>query len=39
VANISGSKILTLPTSVGAETDIKSYFDLFDHLVRSLTGA
>ncbi|MDP2314771.1 MAG: metal ABC transporter substrate-binding protein [Pseudomonadota bacterium] len=38
IANAAGAKVLPLPSSVGAEADIATYFDLFDHLVRALTG-
>lgn len=39
VATAAGAKVVTLPTSVGAESSIKTYFDLFDTIVRDLTGA
>jgi ABC-type Zn uptake system ZnuABC Zn-binding protein ZnuA len=38
IANLSGAKVLTLPTSVGAQAGIVTYFDLFDTIVRTLTG-
>ncbi|MFZ5478030.1 MAG: metal ABC transporter substrate-binding protein [Myxococcota bacterium] len=38
VASASGAKVLALPTSVGAEASIVTYFDLFDTIVRKLTG-
>jgi ABC-type Zn uptake system ZnuABC Zn-binding protein ZnuA len=37
VASASNAKVLTLPTSVGAEASIKSYFDLFDRIIQLLT--
>jgi ABC-type Zn uptake system ZnuABC Zn-binding protein ZnuA len=39
IANATGAKVVVLPTSVGAESGIKTYFDLFDHIVHTLTGA
>jgi zinc/manganese transport system substrate-binding protein len=37
VASSSGAKVLVLPTSVGAEEGIVTYFDLFDAIVQKLT--
>lgn len=39
IANASGAKVLTLPTSVGGVSGVNTYFDLFDTLVRTLTGS
>jgi zinc/manganese transport system substrate-binding protein len=39
IAAASGAKVVVLPSSVGAESDIRTYFDLFDHIVRDLAGA
>ena len=39
VAKQTGVKELTLATSVGAFTSIKTYFDLFDYDVDHLTDA
>lgn len=36
LAERTGAKVITLPTSVGGEAGIKSYFDLFDTIVRHL---
>jgi len=35
----TGAKVLLLPTSVGGETAIKTYEDLFDYLVTQLKGS
>ncbi len=37
VAERSGAKLLILPIHVGGEPEIRSYFDLFDHLVKNLS--
>ena len=37
IAKASGAKVVTAPTSVGAEASIVTYIDLFDALVRALT--
>ena len=39
IANASGAKVLSLPTSVGARPEIKTYIDLIDALVTTVTGA
>ena len=39
VARNSGGKVVTLATSVGATSEIKSYFDLFDYNVNQLVSA
>jgi zinc/manganese transport system substrate-binding protein len=39
VADAAGARVVVVPTSVGSEAGIDSYFDLFDHIVASLTGA
>ena len=38
VVSMTGAKLLAMPTSVGAETTIKTYFDLFDTLVSRVAG-
>lgn len=38
IANASGAKTVTLPTSVGASPEIKTYTDLFDAIVATLTS-
>lgn len=38
IATASGAKVVVLPTSVGAEAQIESYFDLYDAIVRRLTA-
>ena len=38
IASMTGAKVLAMPTSVGAETTIKTYFDLFDALVSRVAG-
>ena len=35
----TGAKVLVLPPSVGGAEGVKTYFDLFDHLIGQLTGA
>lgn len=39
IASDSGAKMLIFAPSVGAEPDIKTYLDLFDHDVKLLTDA
>ena len=39
IADAAGARVVVVPTSVGSATGIVSYFDLFDHIVASLTGA
>lgn len=39
VAKDTGVPLVILPTSVGAEASIQSYFDLFDHLLAALGQA
>ena len=39
IANVSGAKVLTLPSSVGAQTGIVTYFDLFDASARYFNRA
>lgn len=39
VARQTGAKVVILATSVAAEDEIKSYFDLFDYNVSKLIGA
>ncbi len=38
LATLSGAPALLLPTSVGAEPEIKTYFDLFDAIVLKVAG-
>lgn len=38
IAGMTGAKVLSMPTSVGAEAGIKSYLDLFDTLVARVAG-
>jgi len=38
VATAAGARVVVMPTSVGAETSIASYFDLFDALVKDFSG-
>ncbi len=38
IAGMTGAKVLSMPTSVGAESGIKSYLDLFDTLVARVAG-
>ncbi|MSQ02082.1 MAG: zinc ABC transporter substrate-binding protein [Myxococcales bacterium] len=38
VATLSGARVLQLPTSVGAESGIETYFDLFDSIVLKVAG-
>lgn len=35
----TGIRVAVVPHSVGAEADIKTYFDLFDAIVKALAGA
>lgn len=37
LANATGAKVITVPTSVGAEDGIKTYFDLFDSMIHHVT--
>ena len=39
IARDSGVPLVVLPTSTGAEDNIKSYFDLFDHLLAGIAQA
>ena len=39
IARDSGVPLVVLPTSTGAEDNIKSYFDLFDHLLARIAQA
>ena len=39
IADSSGAKVVVVPTSVGSATGIDTYFDLFDHIVSTVTGA
>ena len=39
VARQTGAKVVVLATSVGAEENIKNYFDLFDYNIRKLVEA
>jgi hypothetical protein len=39
IADAAGARVVVVPTSVGSATGIDSYFDLFDHIVASVTGA
>lgn len=39
VAKETGAKVVVMPPSVGAEKDIQSYFDLFDHDLKLLTDS
>jgi len=39
IARDSGVPLVVLPTSTGAENDIRSYFDLFDHLLAGIAQA
>ena len=38
IANSSGAKVLTLPTSVGGASGVNTYTDLFDTIVRMMTS-
>ena len=39
IAQETGARLVILPPSVGAETSIKTYFDLFDHDLRLILRA
>ncbi len=39
VAQKTGAKLLLLPPSVGGESGIETYIDLFEHLITELEGA
>jgi ABC-type Zn uptake system ZnuABC Zn-binding protein ZnuA len=39
IANEAGAKMLIFPPSVGGESEIKTYFDLFDHDLKLLKDA
>ncbi|HOW27149.1 MAG TPA: metal ABC transporter substrate-binding protein [Elusimicrobiota bacterium] len=39
VSERTGARILVVPSSVGGRPGIKTYFDLFDHIVGQLAGA
>jgi ABC-type Zn uptake system ZnuABC Zn-binding protein ZnuA len=39
VANKAGAKLVILPTSVGGEKSVKTYTDLFEHIVSKLESA
>lgn len=39
VARETGANLVALPAQVGAEREIKAYFDLFDYNIRQLTSA
>jgi zinc/manganese transport system substrate-binding protein len=39
IADASGARVVIVPTSVGSATGIDTYFDLFDHIVSTVTGA
>ena len=39
VARQTGAKVIVLATSVGAEENIKNYFDLFDYNINKLIEA
>jgi ABC-type Zn uptake system ZnuABC Zn-binding protein ZnuA len=39
VARDTGARLVILPSSVGAESEIKSYFDLFDRQLDLLEKA
>jgi ABC-type Zn uptake system ZnuABC Zn-binding protein ZnuA len=39
VARNAGGKVVTLATSVGANQNIKNYFDLFDYDVAQIVSA
>jgi ABC-type Zn uptake system ZnuABC Zn-binding protein ZnuA len=38
IATASGAKVVTVPSAVGGLADVKTYFDLFDRIVFTLTG-
>ncbi len=38
IASASSARVLQVPTSVGAEADIRTWFDLLDHIVRLFTS-
>jgi ABC-type Zn uptake system ZnuABC Zn-binding protein ZnuA len=38
IASMTGAKVVSMPTSVGAESNIKTYLDLFDTLVARVAG-
>ena len=38
IASATGAKVLVLPSSVGAEASIRTWFDLIDALVRDVSG-
>jgi len=39
VARTTGARVVLLPNQVEGDPDIKTYFDLMNHLIRELTGA
>lgn len=39
IAKQTGAKVVVLPNQVGGEPDIKTYFDLIDHIIGKLTDA
>lgn len=39
IAKSSGARVVPLPPSVSTGTDIKDYFQLFDHLIQTLSDA
>lgn len=39
IADKTGTKFISLPTSVGGEDEINTYFDLFDAIVGDITSA